>query len=245
MLFISHNYRGTASLANFLRQSSLFVLCCLVIYSTRLSPAKACSVHLCSNEYGGNVVGQQQALRMASVRTKSVRQLRRDRDQYCSLMKAYATCMQSMTKTCRGNLEYHTVSTLLKNWIASDCISRFASNYAPRTLQKQVDAYQSHGQPRSSRPLPPLATGMRDTFRSSVTSHEQITDKPKRRNPVEKRQREERKKEKRRQAQRERKDAQKSGENVPANLASRISTLKYNNIIFATIFIFITKFCAF
>lgn len=103
----------------------------LLVYAIH-SPVDTCSVHVCSIEYGDDVVGQQQALKAKSLHKSAtatgiavtVRQLIRSRDKYCSLMTAYANCMNSMAKPCAANLEFHTVSTLLRNWIASDCSGR-------------------------------------------------------------------------------------------------------------------------
>ena len=67
-----------------------------------------CNVDICSREYGSVLTVPQQQWSSESSSDST--------QQYCSILNAYQQCLRSINKSCRGNLEFHTLVTLLKNW---------------------------------------------------------------------------------------------------------------------------------
>ncbi|CAG2163034.1 unnamed protein product [Oppiella nova] len=66
---------------------------------------RCCNVEMCSREYS-SVVEMSSQQQWSAV----------SEQQYCALVNAYQHCLRSIGKSCRGNLEFHTLQTLLKNW---------------------------------------------------------------------------------------------------------------------------------
>ncbi|CAG2107711.1 unnamed protein product [Medioppia subpectinata] len=74
------------------------------------SMVKACSVDMCSREYSS-------VLQMSQQWSAGGGESSPDADhQYCALVNAYQHCLKSIGRSCRGNLEFHTLQTLLKTW---------------------------------------------------------------------------------------------------------------------------------
>lgn len=86
----------------------LFFLSCLATQS------ESCQVHLCSNEYSSLVAGHRelQKLQMRDIKPRTS-----DRLEYCNLLHAYNHCVKSLSKSCRGKLDYHAVLALVRRWI--------------------------------------------------------------------------------------------------------------------------------
>ncbi|XP_054166369.1 uncharacterized protein LOC128963867 [Oppia nitens] len=80
------------------------VLQCLAVVITA---TMACNVDMCSREYSSVLQTSQS---VASTATRDQQQ------QYCGLLDAYQHCLKSIGRSCRGNLEFHTLQTLLKTW---------------------------------------------------------------------------------------------------------------------------------
>ncbi len=74
-----------------------------IIIGVLKSGVIGCSVDLCSREYSSVL-----QISQSSPKAKS--------QQYCNLLNAYQHCLRSISRSCRGNLEFHTLQTLLKNW---------------------------------------------------------------------------------------------------------------------------------
>ena len=85
-----------------------------------LAPSlQLCEVHLCSHEYTAGLDSNQKR-RSAKLAGHKKGLDEEDQQVYCSLLNAYNQCMKTQSKSCRGNLEYHTVITLVRQWMAAN-----------------------------------------------------------------------------------------------------------------------------
>ncbi|RWS29840.1 Repulsive guidance molecule A-like protein [Leptotrombidium deliense] len=86
-----------------------------------------CEVERCSQEYAQSIEVRrqcQQSLRKHNKLQKGSKEVQEEGSkEYCDLLKAYNHCMRVLSKSCRGNIEYHTLLTLVKRWIAdNNCV---------------------------------------------------------------------------------------------------------------------------
>ena len=106
----------------------------LLIHLTVLSlSVNSCSVDMCSREYSSvlSMSGQQWTSEMSSSESGQ---------QYCSLLNAYLHCLRSISRSCRGNLEFHTLQTLLKNYKAQHNCSHITSHAINKDTTKTIVA---------------------------------------------------------------------------------------------------------
>lgn len=88
----------------------------LIIFISSLQLTQSCQVHLCSNEYSSLVNGHRelQKLQMRDIKPRASERLILD---YCNLLQTYNHCLKSLTRSCRGKLDYHAVLALVRRWI--------------------------------------------------------------------------------------------------------------------------------
>ncbi|KAI1292233.1 Repulsive guidance molecule B [Halotydeus destructor] len=102
-----------------------------VILFTLISSSTPCGVELCSREYAELVANQailkQEHNRRHKNSPSHAVQVRSNAE-YCGLLHAYHHCMRTLSKPCRGNLEYHSVQTLVRTWLEQNNCSA-----APKT----------------------------------------------------------------------------------------------------------------
>lgn len=88
-----------------------------------IAATSACAVDLCSREYS-LVIANQQRNQAQSLRNSNSRRPTRPQAQrrsfstidYCHLLDNYNQCMRALPKSCRGDLAYHTVFSLIRQW---------------------------------------------------------------------------------------------------------------------------------
>jgi len=76
---------------------------------------EACGLDACSREYANLIVSQS---RNSRTRPRPDPNAQDDRNnEYCNLMQNYHQCLRALSKTCRGNLEYHSLFSLVRQWL--------------------------------------------------------------------------------------------------------------------------------
>jgi hypothetical protein len=128
---------------------NVFLIYLLIPLTVLSLDVSACNVDMCSREY-------------SSVLSLSQQQWTADTpesgQQYCSLLNAYQHCLRSISRSCRGNLEFHTLQTLLKNYktqhncsqTSTQAINNIKTIVAPihrKTIPSMVSTINSHWRP--------------------------------------------------------------------------------------------------
>lgn len=121
-----------------------------------VSVVMSCSVNMCSQEYGSVLQDLRQSLQTQQSSAKS--------QQYCQLLNAYQHCLRSIGRSCRGNLEFHTLQTLLKSW-------KHDNNCSHSQTQGSTHVLQPIHKPMHS--SPPLRSGQSLVNPQNSPSHQQ------------------------------------------------------------------------
>lgn len=137
-----------------------------IILISLLPITKSCQVHLCSSEYSSLVSGHRelQKLQMRDIKPRISERL-----EYCNLLHAYNHCLKSLTRACRGKLDYHAVLALVRKWIDENQCPKddypglnqrsrqairsgsFTSNLSPSNSHRNHDMPGSHRGDENSR----------------------------------------------------------------------------------------------
>lgn len=94
--------------------SSSFQVISIFIISFCFPLTQCCQVHLCSNEYSSLFAGHQ---KLQKLEMRDIKPRLSDRLEYCNLLEAYNQCLKSLSRSCRGKLDYHAVLVLVRKWI--------------------------------------------------------------------------------------------------------------------------------
>ncbi|KAI1291882.1 hypothetical protein HDE_07552 [Halotydeus destructor] len=93
----------------------------LALLSIVATVRSQCNMDLCSGQYADLVAKQASLVRQVNVRSRERKtqsqQVADHSGQYCGHFVAYNQCLTSITKPCRGHLQYHSLLTLLQRWI--------------------------------------------------------------------------------------------------------------------------------
>ena len=106
------------------------------------SPVHGCEYHICSSEYAELVSsqqllnGQRESLLDARDQNHDVHDQNheghspstdvhksdptvptKEQVEYCNLLNAYNQCMKTQSKSCRGNMNYHAITAMVRKWL--------------------------------------------------------------------------------------------------------------------------------
>src|SRR6266496_1210531 len=84
----------------------------ILVMSTTIAMASTCNIDVCSREYASSFeMSHRQSPSSPSSPPSS------SSPSHCHLLTAYSQCIRAISRSCRGNLEFHTVQSLIKQWI--------------------------------------------------------------------------------------------------------------------------------
>jgi len=109
--------RQQTSLVSSKKMSFIFMLPVIVFLTLSIFPdqTQACGLDACSREYANLIVSQSRSSR---ARPRPDPNAQDDRNnEYCNLMQNYHQCLRALSKSCRGNLEYHSLFSLVRQWL--------------------------------------------------------------------------------------------------------------------------------
>ena len=132
---------------------------------------RVCDVHTCNQEYSialnAHRIHKQRQENPSQKKKKRRRKNNstsiEDEDRYhlCSLLTNYNLCMKNLGKGCRGSLEYHSVLSMVRKWMAEDDCQgshhksrngmRSASNFESLLKEEEARKRQEREQKRIQR----------------------------------------------------------------------------------------------
>ncbi|XP_076354545.1 repulsive guidance molecule A-like [Tachypleus tridentatus] len=83
---------------------SNFLFLVLITSSLKSAASSTCQVNLCSTQFEHESQSQPQLIRTDS------------NYHYCTVLASYANCIRATGRSCRGNLKFHSISTLVMQW---------------------------------------------------------------------------------------------------------------------------------
>lgn len=92
----------------------------LLVILVLLKTYESCRINQCSREYSSILEVTHQSPHQQSSTTN---------EQYCNLLNTFQNCLRELTRSCRGNLEFHSMQTLSKHrMVLHNCTNEVSPN---------------------------------------------------------------------------------------------------------------------
>ncbi|XP_076336678.1 repulsive guidance molecule A-like isoform X2 [Tachypleus tridentatus] len=107
---------------------SLFIIFLILASSFENTVASSCRVELCSIQFRRAVQTQTDL---------PIEDLSYSHYHYCTVLHSYADCIRATARSCRGDLSYHSIYTLVMQWLDKKNCTLITAKEMPEHSQKQ------------------------------------------------------------------------------------------------------------